>query len=138
MELGWAFELAVCVSFPVAVELALVLVDVVPPEFAVAVVPFVSPSPVWGSVTWSVGGVVPIGQFLLPAPVPKHPSHDLEYFGFIIKPISWCHRSMESQTSCRYRGLATGSKAAISMSDSFGHTSAKSSSSVIKLHTLST
>jgi hypothetical protein len=36
VELGWALELAVWESFPVAVELA--LVDVVPPEFAVAVV----------------------------------------------------------------------------------------------------
>ena len=55
VELGWAFELAVCVSFPVAVE----LVDVEPPEFAVAVVPFVSPSPVWVSVLWPAGGVSP-------------------------------------------------------------------------------
>ena len=44
VELGWALELAVWVSFPVAVELA--LVDVVPPEFAVAVVALLSPSPV--------------------------------------------------------------------------------------------
>ena len=55
VELGWALELAVWVSFPVA----LVLVLVVPLEFAVTVVPFESCSPVWVSVLWPAGGVSP-------------------------------------------------------------------------------
>ena len=55
VEFGWALELAVWESFPVA----LVLVLVVPPEFAVAVVALLSPSPVWVSVLWPAGDVSP-------------------------------------------------------------------------------